>query len=173
MKKIFVLTAFCLAAIAGMAQKFAYVDSDYIMKQIPEFEEAQKQLDNLSTQWQNEIEKRYQEIDEMYKAYQAESVLLTDDMKRERENAIVQKEQEVQAFQKEKFGVNGALFQKRQELVQPIQDRVYEALKEVSESSGYDFIFDKSAQSGILFADDNYDKSDLVLRKMGIKIGIN
>lgn len=173
MKKLFVLTTFCMLAVATMAQKFAYVDSEYIMKQIPEFNEAQKQLDALSTQWQNEIEKRYKDIDEMYKAYQAESVLLTEDMKQEREAAIIAKEQEVQVFQKEKFGVQGALFQKRQELVQPIQDKVYEALKEVSSSSGYDFIFDKSAQSGILFADDNYDKSDLVLRKMGIKIGIN
>ncbi len=173
MKRLLLLSFLMLSAWVGQAQKFAYVDSDYIMKQIPEFQEAQKQLEELSKQWQKEIEKRYQEIEEMYKSYQAESVLLTEEMKQQREAAIVEKEQEAQAFQKEKFGVGGALFQKRQELVQPIQDKVYEALKEVSSSSGYDFIFDKSAQSGILFADDKYDKSDLVLRKMGVKIGIN
>ncbi|TXC78902.1 OmpH family outer membrane protein [Luteibaculum oceani] len=172
MKKLLLLLAFIGGFSAVNAQKFAYVDSDYIMKQIPEFQEAQKELDNLSTTWQKEIEKRYQEIEEMYKSYQAEAVLLTEKMKQQREEAIIKKEQEVQEFQKSKFGVEGELFKKRQELVQPIQDKVYDALKEVSTSSGYDFIFDKS-QSGILFADDKYDKSDLVLRKLGVKIGIN
>lgn len=173
MKKIIALAGLLLCMVGVQAQKFAYIDSDYIMKQIPEFKEAQAELDALSKKWQAEIEKRYQEIEEMYKSYQAEAVLLTEEMKQQREESIIKKEQEAQAFQKEKFGVEGALFKKRQELVQPIQDKVYEALKEVSSSNGYDFIFDKSAQSGILFADEKYDKSDLVLRKMGVKIGIN
>ncbi|MGB0166359.1 MAG: OmpH family outer membrane protein [Luteibaculum sp.] len=173
MKKLIAVLCVICCATALSAQKFAYIDSDYIMKKIPEFNEAQQKLEQLSKQWQQEIEERYKKIDEMYKSYQAESVLLTDEMKAKREEEIIQKEKEAQAFQKAKFGVEGELFQKRQELVQPIQDRVYEALKEVSSSNGYDFIFDKSAQSGILFADENYDKSDLVLRKMGIKIGIN
>lgn len=173
MKKIIALAGLLLCMVGVQAQKFAYIDSDYIMKQIPEFKEAQAELDALSKKWQAEIEKRYQEIEEMYKSYQAEAVLLTEEMKQQREESIIKKEQEAQAFQKEKFGVEGALFKKRQELVQPIQDKVYEALKEVSSSNGYNFIFDKSAQSGILFADEKYDKSDLVLRKMGVKIGIN
>lgn len=173
MKNLLVILCVVLFSGAIQAQKFAYVDSEYIMKQIPEFQEAQQELDKLSQQWQQEIEKRYQKIEEMYKSYQAESVLLTDEMRQQREDEIIQMEQEVQQFQKEKFGVEGELFQKRQELVQPIQDKVYDALKEVSTSSGYDFIFDKSAQSGILFADEKYDKSDLVLRKLGVKIGIN
>ena len=171
--KYLVLATLLLAVGSVQAQKFAYVDSDYILENVPEYVEAQKELDKLSTNWQKEMEAKYKEIEEMYAAYQAEQVLLTPDMKKKRENEIISKEEAAREFQREKFGVEGALFQKREELIKPIQDKVYEGIKEVVAQYGYDMIFDKSTQSNILFADEKLDKSDIVLRKMGIKKGID
>ncbi|MBL4652075.1 MAG: OmpH family outer membrane protein [Flavobacteriales bacterium] len=149
------------------AQKFAYVDTDYILENIPEYQEAQKELDNLSVTWQKQIEAKYAEIDRLYKAYQAEQILLNEDMKAKRENEIIRKEQEVKDFQKDKFGVDGALFKKRQELIQPIQDQIYIAIKEIAEAGSYSVILDRAGQSNILYANTRYDKSDDVLKKLG------
>ncbi len=149
------------------AQKFAFVDTDYILDNIPEYKGAKKQLDDLSVQWQKQIESKYAEIDKLYKAFQQEQILLTEDMKRKRENEIIQKEKEAKDFQKSKFGVEGELFKKRQELVKPIQDKVFSAIKELSTAGNYSMVFDKSGQSNILFADSKYDKSDEVLKKLG------
>ena len=129
MKKTAALLLFLIGlSTFSFAQKFAYVDTDYILKNIPEYQTAQKQLDELSVKWQQQIEAKYSEIDRLYKAYQAEQILLNEDMKAKRENEIIRKEQEVKDFQKEKFGVEGVLFKKRQELVQPIQDQIYNQL---------------------------------------------
>lgn len=168
MKKFgIVLGAIFLFTATTFAQKYAFVDTDYMMSKIPEYETAQKELDDLSIQWQKEIEAKYAEIDRLYKSYQAEQVLLTEDMRRKREEEIIQKEKEVKDFQKSKFAVDGDLFKKRQELVKPIQDKLYNAMKEYAETGSYAVIFDKSGQSNMLYTNPKYDKSDAILKKMG------
>lgn len=170
MKKLLIaLTLLIGTSVAGFSQKYAFVDTDYILDKLPEYKEAQKQLDELSIFWQNRIETKYAEIEQMYRSFQAEKILLTEEMKRKREDEIIAKEKEVKDFQREHFGAEGKLFQKRQELIKPIQDKIYEAIKEVAQAGNYSVIFDKSGQSTILFADPKYDKSDAVLKKLGYK----
>lgn len=165
------LVLVCIAVmglgIASQAQKFAYVDTDYILQSIPEYQDAQKQLDDLSKSWQSQIESKYAEIDKLYKSYQAEQLLLTDEMKKKREDEIVRKERQVKDFQKSKFGVDGELFKKRQELIQPLQDQIYNVIKEIADAGSYMVIFDKAGQSNILYTNSRYDKSDDVLKKLG------
>jgi len=165
---LFVMMAALACAQSGAA-KFGYVDTDYILSQIPEYKAAQSELDKTSVQWQKEIEAKYSEIDKLYKAYQADAILLTDDMKKKRENEIINKEKEVKDLQKQRFGVDGELFKKRQELVKPIQDKVYNAIKAVAEKSGLGFVLDKSGQVAILYANSKYDKSEDVLVYLGYK----
>jgi outer membrane protein len=164
------LSLFSFAAFSqsGTA-KFGYVDTDYILSQIPEYKAAQSELDKTSLQWQKEIDAKYAEVDKLYKAYQADAILLTDEMKKKRENEIVNMEKEAKDLQKQRFGVDGELFKKRQELVKPIQDKVYNAIKAVAEKSGLGFILDKSGQVAILYANNKYDKSDDVLSYLGYK----
>lgn len=168
MKKI-ILTAFIIvfSTAISFSQKIGYVDSDYILSKIPEYKAAQTEMDKTSVDWQKEIEAKYSEIDKLYKIYQAESVLLTDDMKKKRENEIINKEKEVKELQKSRFGVDGELFKKRMELVKPIQDKVYSAVKQVAERSGLAFIFDKAGQISMLYSNNKYDKSEDVLTFMG------
>src|ERR1043165_6356865 len=116
--------------------KFGYVDTEYIMGQIPEYKAAQSELDKTSVQWQKEIDTKYAEVDKLYKAYQADAILLTDEMKKKRESEIVNKEKEVKDLQKQRFGVDGELFKKRQELVKPLQDKVYNAVKTTADRKG-------------------------------------
>ena len=172
MKKLILIFTLVIGAFAVKAQqaaKFGYVDTDYILSQIPEYKSAQTELDKTSVQWQKEIEAKYTEIDKLYKAYQADAVLLTDDMKKKRENEIINKEKEAKDLQKQRFGVDGELFKKRIELVKPIQDKVYNAIKSVAEKSGLGFILDKAGQVSILYANSKYDKSDDVLALLGYK----
>lgn len=168
---LFIAVLFSSAGVfaQGPAAKFGYVDTDYILGQIPEYKAAQGELDKVSLQWQKEIDAKYLEVDKLYKAYQADAILLTDDMKKKRENEIVNKEKEVKDLQKQRFGVDGELFKKRQELVKPIQDKVYNAIKAVAEKAGLGFILDKSGQVSILYANVKYDKSDDVLVYLGYK----
>lgn len=149
--------------------KFGYVDTDYIMGEIPEYKAAQSELDKTSVQWQKEIDTKYAEVDKLYKAYQADAILLTDEMKKKRENEIINKEKEVKDLQKQRFGVDGELFKKRQELVQPIQDKVYNAIKAVADRRGLGFVMDKSGQVSLLYANPKYDISDDVLVYLGYK----
>ena len=121
------------------AQKIGYVDTEYILENIPEYKEAQAELDKLSIEWQKQLERRYAEIDKLYKNYQAEQILLTDEMKTKREEEIIKKEKEAKEYQKQKFGVDGELFKKRQELVKPIQDKIYNAINEVASISRTNF----------------------------------
>ena len=165
---LFVVAGLFAVAQSGAA-KFGYVDTDYILGQIPEYKAAQSELDKTSIQWQKEIETKYAEVDKLYKAYQADAILLTDEMKKKRENEIVNKEKEVKDLQKQRFGVDGELFKKRQELVKPIQDKVYNAIKAVAEKSGLGFVLDKSGQVSILYANSKYDRSDDVLIHLGYK----
>lgn len=154
-------------ALHGIAQKYAYVDSKYILDKVPAYKEAQKQIDELSEKWQKEVEAKYAEIETKDKAYQEEKIILPDDIKKKREQEIAQLLNEVREFQKAKFGVNGELFQKRQELIKPIQDKLYKAIKDVS-GERYSMVFDKANQSNLLYADPKLDISDRVLREMGV-----
>lgn len=156
-----------LTATVSFAQKMGYVDTDYILSHIPEYKAAQAEMDKTSVDWQKEIELKYAEIDKLYKIFQAESVLLTEDMRKKRENEIINKEKEVKELQKSRFGVDGELFKKRIELVKPIQDKVYSAIKQVAERSGLAFIFDKAGQVALLYSNVKYDKSEDVLTFMG------
>lgn len=152
------------------AQRIAFVNTKYILEQMPEYETAQKELDRLSKQWQEEIDERYLQIKRQRESYNAEAILLTEEMRRSRLDEIDRREREARDMQKKRFGVEGDLFKKRQELIQPIQDRVYTAIKEVAGTS-YVAVFDLSGSNGggLLFASDKYDKSDSVLRKLGIR----
>ena len=168
MKKIILIAIVVFTTVSvSFAQKIGYVDTDYILGKIPEYKAAQAEIDKTSVDWQKEIEAKYGEIDKLYKIYQAESVLLTDDMRKKRENEIINKEKEVKDLQKSRFGVDGELFKKRMELVKPIQDKVYSAVKQVAEKSGLAFIFDKAGQVALLYSNSKYDKSEDVLTFMG------
>ncbi len=172
MKKIILVASVLVASCAvSVAQKIAYIDSEYILGNIPEYKSAQAELDKVSAGWQKEVEAKYAEIDKMYKAYQAEQILLTDDMKKKREADIVTKEKDAKDLQKLRFGVDGELFKKRQELVKPIQDKVYNAVKTISEKGGYSIMFDKSSDLTMLYTSPKLDKSDDVLNLMGYKGG--
>ncbi len=170
MKKIaFLLLMFCgLWSMNSVAQKYAYVDTKYILENIPEYKSAQEQLDDLSSQWQKEIETKFAEIDKMYKDYQAESVLLPDDMKKKREDEIAKKEKAAKELQKKRFGKDGDLFKKREELVKPLQDKVYNAIETIASAGNYGMIFDQAGSLTILYADTKLDKSDDVLEKLGV-----
>ncbi|HXB40287.1 MAG TPA: OmpH family outer membrane protein [Bacteroidia bacterium] len=168
MKKIILLfAAIILSANVSLAQKIGYVDTEYILNQIPEYKAAKAELDKTSADWQKEIEVKYAEIDKLYKAYQAEQILLTDDLRKKRENEIINREKEAKDLQKQRFGVDGDLFKKRMELVKPIQDKVYTAVKTVAEKAGIAIIFDKASDMMMLYANPKYDKSDDVLAFLG------
>ena len=169
--KVAVVLLLTVATFSVKAQKFAYVDTEYILSNIPDYKEAQGELDKLSIEWQKQLERQYSEIDKMYKNYQAEQILLTEDMKTKREEEIVKKEKEAKEYQKQKFGVDGELFQKRQELVKPIQDKIYNAISEVANVSGIDIIFDKSSGLTMLYTNAKLNKSDAVLKKLGYDPG--
>ncbi|MCC7501247.1 MAG: OmpH family outer membrane protein [Flavobacteriales bacterium] len=158
-------------AFTIQAQRIAFVNTKYILDQMPDYQSAQQELDRFSTQWQKEIDDRWSQVKRLRDAFNAEAILLTEDMKRTRAEDIEKKEREARELQKKRFGVEGDLFKKRQELVQPIQDRIYEAVKEVAGTS-YVAIFDIGGMgNNVLYASDKYDKSDSVLRKLGIKPG--
>jgi outer membrane protein len=172
MKKTLSLLAI-LFTFAGFiqAQKFGYVDSKYILSHVPEYQQAQAQINKLSADWQKEIESKYTTIEKLEAAYQAEKILLTEDMRKKREEEITAKKQEAKELQKSKFGVGGELFQKREELIKPIQDQIYTAIKDVASQSALMVVFDKANQSNMLYTNPKHDISDKVLRKMGLKPG--
>ncbi len=170
MKKIALITLLTVAAtLTGAAQKFAFVDSEYIRNNIPAFTAAQQQLDKLSEEWEKEVAAGYAAVEQMYKDYQAEEVLLSQEQKRKRRDAIIEREREVSELQNKYFGMDGELFRKREELVRPIQDEILKAIKEISVAQSYAVIFDTASGSNILFANPRYDLSDQVLQKLGYK----
>ncbi len=169
MRKVILVVMLAVLGTTAFAQKFAYVDTDYILKSIPAYESAQEQLELMSKDWQVEIESKYADIEKMYKEYQAEKVLLTEDMKQKREEEIVQKERQTKELQKKYFGADGDLFKKRQELIKPIQDDIFNAIKDLATSGGYAFILDAAGGATFLYSDPKYDKSDDVLQKLGYK----
>ena len=165
-----VFLAMVLMSSFAFAQKYAYVNTEYILDNIPEYKNAMQQLDNISLGWQKEIEDRYAIIDKLYKAYQAEQVLLTEEMKKRRQDEITTKEKDVKDLQKQRFGVEGDLFKKKQELVKPIQDKIYNAVKKMATDGSYAVIFDKSSDLIFLYSNPKYDKSDDILNALGYKV---
>ncbi|MEX0987301.1 MAG: OmpH family outer membrane protein [Bacteroidales bacterium] len=154
---------------ASHAQKFAFVDSEYILRNIPSYAAAQDELDKISANWEEEVKQQYDEIEEMYKSYKAERVLLSEDMRDKRENEIIQREKQAKELQQKYFGAEGDLFKKRTELVQPIQDAVYKAVRELTAEGGYAIIFDTASGASILYSNPRYDMSDEILKKLGYK----
>ena len=172
MKRIILIIGLTfLTLTAALAQRFAYVDSDYILKHMPEYTSAQKQLESLSAQWQKDVDGKYQEIDRLYKSFQADQVLMTADMKKRREAEIHDKEISAKDFQRVKFGPEGELTQKSNTIIKPIQDKMSKAIQAVAESENLDMIFDKNSEVMMLYANPRYNKSDDVLAKMGLKPG--
>ncbi len=170
MKKLGLIIVFSvLASAMAVAQKYAFVDSEYIRKNIPAFTTAQEQLDKLSKLWEKEVADGYAVVEQMYKSYQSEAVLLSQEMKGKREEAIISKEKEMKALQNKYFGMEGDLFKKREELVKPIQDEILKAIKEIAVEGSYAVIFDTAAGGNILFANPKFDLSDQVLEKLGYK----
>lgn len=170
MKK-FLLLAVCsfLLVAFSHAQKYAVIDTKYILDKMPEYKAAQKQLDDVAATWQKEIDRMQTDLDKMYKDYEAEQVMLSDDLKKKREDQLYVKEKSLRDLQKSRFGFEGELFKKRQELVKPIQDKVYNAVQKLAVQRGYDFILDKSEGITVIFADPKLEKSDDVLRELGVK----
>ena len=167
MQKVFFIILINLLITSNVfAQKFAYVNSEYILENLEGFNQAQKQLDDFSIKWQEEIEVLYGEIDRLYKSYQAEQILLTEEMRINREQEIINKEIEAKELQKKRFCADGDLYKKQQELIKPIQDKVYNAIQEIAELGKYAIIFDKSSDLMMLFSDPRYDKSDDVLERI-------
>jgi len=167
-KSTLLLGLIAVMSTQANAQRFAYVDSDYILSQMPSYKSAQNQIDEKSKKWQEEIDNKFEAIDKLYKQYQAEKVLLTKDMQTKRENEIIEKEREAKKLQNDKFGYEGELFKKREELIKPIQDKVYEAINKVAKNNGLDFIFDKSGDMLMLVSNPKYDRSDEVLEELGV-----
>lgn len=167
MKKILCIVAFFIS-VPLFGQRFAYVDSEYILNLMPGYKSAQTELNFLSQQWEKEIEKRKEEIATLEKNLETEKILLTEDVIKGRIEEIKAKKKELGDYQIEKFGVDGALFKKRQELVKPIQDRVFEAIQKVAKDNALDFIFDKSGGVTMLYTNAKFDRSDEVLEELGI-----
>ena len=166
-KTLFLLIVILMTSIGTYAQKFAYVDSDYILSKMPEFVQAEEKIDDFSKEWQSEIELAYEEVEQMYRDYQSEQVLLTSEMKTKREEAIMEKEKSVQSLQQKYFGNNGDLYKKRQDLIKPIQDRIFDAVQQLAASNKYSIIFDASSDLIMLYSNPDLDKSDKVLELMG------
>ncbi len=163
-----------LALVAGMmtniqAQKIALVDINEVLSSLPEYDNAQKELDKISATWRQEIAQEFDKIKSMYLKFQAEQVLLSADDKAKKEEEIVKKETEVRELQKAKFGPEGALFKKRQEMVAPIQDKVFAAIESYAAEKGFDIIFDKGGATGLLFSNAEYDKTADLKKRLSIK----
>ena len=170
MKKTILFAAFSLLlSVGAFAQRYAIIDSKYILEKLTDYKDAQKKLDQFSEQWQQEIDQKQTMVDKMIKDYDAEQVMLSDELKKKREDELYNKEKELRDLQKKRFGFEGDLFKKRQELIKPIQDKVYNAVQKLAVDRQYDFILDKSEGITVIFADPKLDKSDEVLRNLGVK----
>jgi len=170
MKKIILSASIMLLVIGGsFAQRYAVIDTKYILDKVPEYKDADKKLKDISAQWQKEIDDKQAELDRMYKNYDAEQFMLSEELKKKRETELFNKEKEVRELQKRRFGYEGDLFKERQRLVKPVQDKVYNAIQKIAVARSYDFVLDKSEGITVIFADPKLDKSDDVLRELGIK----
>ncbi len=167
LKKTVAVFAFAMLVVfSAQAQRIAYVDVNRILESVSSYKTAQDELDRVSSKWRQEIAQEYDKIKGMYNRYQAEQVLLSDDVRKQREEEIMNKEKDVRDMQRVKFGPEGDLFKMRQELVRPIQDKIYAAIEDYAKERGFDFIFDKAGNAGILFSNPQYDKTDDILQKL-------
>ena len=167
MKRLFVMLAVTLVALAAQAQKFALVDMEYILKNIPAYERANEQLNQVSRKWQAEVDILTTEAQTLYKNYQNEAVFLSEEQKAKQEENIVAKEKEAAELKKKYFGPDGELFKKRESLMTPIQDEIYNAVKDICDQKGYSLILDRASDAGIIFASPKIDISNEVLNKLG------
>lgn len=171
MKKIFLIVFGMMLSVFSLnAQRYAIINTKYILDKMPEYKDADKKMQLLSEQWQKEIDDKQAALDQLYKSYDAEQFMLSDELKRKRELELFNKEKEVRDLQKKRFGYEGDVFKERQKLVKPIQDKVYNAIQKVAVAHAYDFVLDKSEGITIIFADPKLDKSDEVLKELGIRI---
>jgi outer membrane protein len=160
-KKFFASALFAtLLTFSAQAQRIAYVDVTAVLENMPEYQKAQEQLDKVATQWRQDIAVEQDRVKGMYSKYQAEQVLLSEEMKKQKEDEITAKEKELREMQRQKFGPEGALFKKREELIKPIQDRVYAAIERYAQDKGFEYIFDKGSASGMIYADKKNDKTE-------------
>ena len=169
MKTFLFAVILTLTAVTVNAQRYAVIDSKYILGKMTDYTEAQKKLDEFSALWQQELDQKQAAVDKMYREYNAEQVMLPDNLKKKREDELYNKEKELRDLQRKRFGFEGDLFKKRQELIKPIQDRVYNAVQKLAIDKQYDFILDKSEGITVIFADPKLDKSDDVLKNLGVK----
>ena len=170
MKKLVLALGFVImSCVAVMAQKYAIIDTRYILDKMPEYKTAQKQLDDIAADWQKDIDTKQTDLDKMYKDFEAEQVMLSDELKKKREDQLFMKEKELRDLQRKRFGFEGDLFKKRQELIKPIQDKVFNAVQKMAVTRGYDFVLDKSEGITIIFADPKLDRSEDVLKDLGVK----
>jgi outer membrane protein len=170
MKKLLIFSLLAVGlGFSAVAQRYAIVDTKYILDKLPDYKQAQKQLDQTSAVWQKEIDDKQATLDKMYKDYEGEQAMLSEDLKKKREDELFNKEKEVRDLQRKRFGFEGDLFKKRQELIKPVQDKVYNAIQKIAVNRMYDFILDKSEGITVIFADPKLDKSDDVLKELGIK----
>lgn len=170
MKKLVSLCLFVLLGFGAISQKYAIIDTRYILDKMPEYGAAEKRIEQVSQQWQKEIDEKQTQLDRMYKNFEAEKFILPPDLLKKREDELFFLEKEIRDLQKKRFGYEGDLFKERQKLVKPIQDKVYNAVQKMAVSRGYDFILDKSEGITVIFADPKLDKSDEILKSMGIKL---
>ena len=170
MKKV-LFSLLILLAVAGTTsaqQHYCIIDSKYLLEKMSDYKDAQSKLDNISKGWQEEIDKQMGEVDKMYKGYQAEKPMLSDEMRKKREDEIVSKEKAAKDLQKQRFGYEGDLFKKRQEFIKPVQDRLFNAVQKMASSKGYDLVLDKAGGITLFYADPKLDRSDDVLKILGI-----
>jgi len=168
-KLLFVACGILLISFAANAQKYAIIDTRFILDKMPEYKAAQAKLDDIAAGWQKEIDSMQSQLDKMYKDYDAEQVMLSEDLKKKREDQLFTKERSLRDLQRKRFGFEGDLFKKRQELIKPVQDKVYNAVQRIASQRGYDFILDKSEGITVIFADPKLDKSEDVLRELGVR----
>ena len=169
MKKIFLFISLLGFTFLGFSQKYAIIDTKYILDKLPEYKAAQSKLDELAIVWQKEIDNLQTELDKMYRDFEAEQVMLVEDLKKKREDQLFVKAKALRDLQRKRFGFEGDLFKKRQELVKPVQDKVYNAVQKMAMQRGYDFILDKSEGITVIFADPKLDKSEEILKDLGVK----
>jgi outer membrane protein len=171
MKKLLFVALMVLGTALGASaqQRYAVIDTKYILERIPAYKEADAKLKLIGEQWQKEIDDLQVQLDKMYKNYESEQFMLTEALKKKREDELFEKEKQVRDLQKKRFGYEGDLFKERQRLIKPVQDKVYDAIQKIATSRSYDFVLDKSEGITIIFADPKLDKSDDVLKELGIK----
>lgn len=173
MKVKYLIVALAFLLFSGFtgklySQKFCYVDTEYILDKIPEYKSAQKQLDNLADEWKKEIDRMAKEIEALYKQYQAEQLIVPEDVRKKKEEEITKKEDELNKYKESKFGKEGELYKKRKELIKPIQDKVFDAIQKLAKEEAMDFVLDKAGAVTMLYTNAKYDRSDEVLEILGI-----